>query len=95
MMRFLLLMKQVCVGMCRGIQKEVMQLSEVSDLNSQVKQVREEIRRCYQELGEYVYQQEIRLEEESLQELYFELDCLNQQLMDCQNHLMKIKGTDE
>ncbi|MDD6466628.1 MAG: hypothetical protein PUF50_00400 [Erysipelotrichaceae bacterium] len=90
-MRFLLLIKHVCLGMCSGIKKEVSRLSTLSDLNGRMKETLEDINRGYRELGEYVYQLELRLDEERLKELYEELDHLQGQLLEYQTQLEQIK----
>lgn len=88
-MRFILLVVQICKGMARGVKSEVKKLKEQTRKNELVKQKEEEIQIEYKHLGEYVYynyqkdeDERIQLISQTITQLYEEINQYKQELRD-------------
>ena len=75
-MRFLVIIVGVCKGITKGIRNEVKRLASISEINSLMKQRKDEVVLEYERLGEYLYSSKKVVEDEYVLQLFQMIETL-------------------
>ena len=86
-MRFLMIIMGIAKGITKGIRNEVKRLGTISELNSLLKQRKEEVILEYERLGEYLYSSKKVVEDEYILQLFQMIETL---LLEIQNYEQQV-----
>ena len=75
-MRFLMIIMGIAKGITKGIRNEVKRLASISEINSLMKQRKEEVVLEYERLGEYLYSSKKVVEDEYVLQLFQMIETL-------------------
>ena len=91
MMHFLLVIRNICRGIYKGIHNEVKKLADISSINSLLQERKNEVKKAYEELGEYVYHAKTQVNEDYVQRLCKVLHDLHEEIDEYEAKLAQLK----
>ena len=90
-MRFLVIIMGVCKGITKGIRNEVKRLGNISEINSLMKQRKEEVILEYERLGEYLYSSKKVVEDEYVLQLFQMIETLLIEIENYEQQLTQLR----
>lgn len=90
-MRFLSMIVFVCKGISKGIHGEVKRLASISEVNTFIKQRKEELIIEYERLGEYVYASKRVIEDEVVMQYMQTIDVLVSEIETYKQQLTQLR----
>ncbi|MBR5795157.1 MAG: hypothetical protein IKY26_03365 [Erysipelotrichaceae bacterium] len=90
-MRFLVIIIGVCKGITKGIRNEVKRLASISEINSLMKQRKEEVVLEYERLGEYLYSSKRVVEDEYVIQLFQMIETLLMEIESYEQQLTQLR----
>lgn len=90
-MRFLVIIMGIAKGITKGIRNEVKRLASISEINSLMKQRKEEVVLEYERLGEYLYSSKKVVEDEYVIQLFQMIETLLIEIENYEQQLTQLR----